>query len=495
MAEPNVVLPHWLVAVVSDVLPSSTQAWIAGGAIRDLILGRQPRDWDFVVTASGLAVARAVADRMGGAYYPLDHERHTGRAIVTDPASGLRVILDFASLRAGSIIEDLQARDFTINAMAMSLRGDLIDPVGGAMDARLCQLRMVTPGCFSADPVRLIRAVRLSALFGMFITDETRSRIVAEAPAIATTSAERVRAELVALLALTRASEGLRLLVSLGVFQHIVPELVTPTPSGPAFDATSLAVIEVLTALDAHLANNGHEGPAAAAPLISAIGALSKGTREGLRADLGRDVGAEMTRFVLIRWAALFARRGISRPDNGEGLSSPIRHRMTELRFSNNATEYAVGLIRSQETFARVVAAATLSETGSVADAAARRVIHWFFKEAREAGIGAVILALARASVIDHSSSCSSLWDAQVNCAHALIEGYLCHYAEIVAPTPLLRGQDLLALGVPPGPSVGRAAAFLVEAQAAGEVATTAQAHALVQQWLEQDNCTKGRAA
>jgi len=494
MAEPRITLPHWPVSVVSDILHGSTQAWIAGGAVRDLILGHQPRDWDFVVAASGLTVARAVADRLDGAYYPLDHERQTGRAIVTDPASGLRVILDFASLRADSIIEDLQTRDFTINAMAVSLEGDLIDPVGGATDVSLRQLRMVAPDCFTTDSVRLIRAVRLSAQFGMTITEETRSRIVVEAPAIAATAAERVRAELMALLALTTASEGLRLLVDLGIVQHMVPELVTPTPSGPVVDNTSLAAVEVLAALDAYLANNGHEGSAVAAPLISAVDALSDGAREGLRAYLSCNVGAEMTRDVLIRWAALYARKGASRSGTGEGLCSQIAHRMAELRFSNSAIEFATALMRSQQTFARVAATGTLSETGTVLDVEARRVIHRFFKEAHEAGVGAVVLALARASVTAQPPSPSTLWDAQVSCAHALIEGYLCRYTEVVAPKPLLRGQDLLALGVPPGPSVGKATALLAEAQAAGEVTSAAQARTFVLQWLEQEeNRTAGK--
>ncbi len=268
----------------------------------------------------------------------------------------------------GTLEDDLRRRDFTINAMAVSLEGDLIDPVGGATDVSLRQLRMVAPDCFTADSVRLIRAVRLSAQFGMTITEETRSRIVVEAPTIAATAAERVRAELVALLALTTASEGLGLLVDLGIVQHMVPELVTPTPSGPVVDKTSLAAVEVLAALDAYLANNGHEGSAVAAPLISAVDALSDGAREGLRAYLSCNVGAEVTRDVLIRWAALYARKGASRSGTGEGLCSQIAHRMAELRFSNSAIEFATALMRSQQTFARVAATGTLSETGTVLD-------------------------------------------------------------------------------------------------------------------------------
>ncbi len=258
MAEPRITLPHWPVSVVS----TSCTAQHAGGLPVEQFetsSGTPAADWDFVVAASGSHSCQSRGGSAGRGLLSSRSRKADGTRHRYRPSFGAPGHLDFASLRAAnSIIEDLQTRDFTINAMAVSLEGDLIDPVGGATDVSLRQLRMVAPDCFTADSVRLIRAVRLSAQFGMTITEETRSRIVAEAPAIAT-AAERVRAELVALLALTTASEGLRLLIDLGIVQHMVPELVTPTPSGPVVDKTSLAAVEVLATLDAYLANNGHE--------------------------------------------------------------------------------------------------------------------------------------------------------------------------------------------------------------------------------------------
>ncbi|MCU0521736.1 MAG: hypothetical protein MUF84_13725, partial [Anaerolineae bacterium] len=217
MPQSDITLPLWPIAIISAVLDEEMQAWLVGGAVRDLVLAHQPRDWDFVVTGSGLRAARAVANKLGGAYYALDVERQTGRAIVTDPASGLRVTLDFAALRHATIEDDLLARDFTINAMAASFDGRILDPTGGFGDVIGRVLRMVSPTCFQADGVRLVRAVRLVAQFGLMLEHTTRARIAAEAGAITNAAPERVRAELVALVALPAAATALALLVELGL--------------------------------------------------------------------------------------------------------------------------------------------------------------------------------------------------------------------------------------------------------------------------------------
>ncbi len=492
MASPDVALPEWPISVVSGILRGDAQMWVAGGAVRDLILGRQPRDWDFVVSTSGLPIARAVADHMGGAYYPLDYERQTGRAIVADPASGHRLMLDFAALRGNSITEDLQARDFTINAMATSVKGNLIDPTGGFADLKLRLLKMVTPDCFSADSVRLIRAVRLSSQLGLAIADDTRSRIIAEAPSIATSAPERVRAELVGLLALSEAAEGLRLLGDVGIFPHVFPELATPNcMAGYTVDAQSLAAIGALVALETHLAGNDAGGPALESALILTVQGLSERAREGLRSYLNGCVGTEVTRSILIRLAALFVYRTGRLPMDA-GPRSQFEHRMAELRFSNSAIEFATALARSQDLLAQLAASGTLHRAGAQ-DVAARRATYRFFRGAREAGVGAVLLALAREADSTQTSCQSTLQDDYVRAAYTLLESYLCRYSEVIAPIPLLRGQELLALGVPPGPSVGKVTALLAEAQAAGEVAAPAHARALVRQWLKQDDdCGSG---
>ena len=103
----------------------STAAWLVGGTVRDQLLGRDSHDIDIAVASGALAIARKLANVLGGAYFPLDVERETGRVVMPN-----RAVIDVAMLRGSDIQDDLAARDFTINALARSLAdpGHLIDP-------------------------------------------------------------------------------------------------------------------------------------------------------------------------------------------------------------------------------------------------------------------------------------------------------------------------------------------------------------------------------
>ena len=93
-------------------------AWLVGGAVRDLALGRTPTDLDLAVAGDGLALARAYADAVGAAFVPLDDERLTGRVVLPGPPP---LTIDLATLRAPTIEGDLRLRDFTLNALALPL--------------------------------------------------------------------------------------------------------------------------------------------------------------------------------------------------------------------------------------------------------------------------------------------------------------------------------------------------------------------------------------
>ncbi len=174
VTRPFIAVPSWPLRAIGHLLPE-TAIWLAGGAVRDLLLHRVPHDWDLVLPGSGLGIARRVANALGGAYYALDHERGTGRAIVKHPASGETATIDFAAMRGVDIDEDLRTRDFTINAMALTLDGCIVDPTGGQADLAIGRLRMVSPTCFQDDPVRLLRAIRLSMQLALVIERETDS--------------------------------------------------------------------------------------------------------------------------------------------------------------------------------------------------------------------------------------------------------------------------------------------------------------------------------
>ncbi len=155
---------------IRTVLPDSQPVYLVGGAVRDALLNRETHDLDFVLKRDALKVGREVSNALGAAYFPLDEERETARLILTRP-DGSRMWIDFSIFRGIDLDSDLGARDFTINAMAIDIRNPqaLLDPLGGASDLRLKVLRACSPTSMSDDPVRILRAIRQAAAFGLKI--------------------------------------------------------------------------------------------------------------------------------------------------------------------------------------------------------------------------------------------------------------------------------------------------------------------------------------
>jgi poly(A) polymerase len=142
------------------------KAYIVGGFVRDVLLGRRTADIDVAVAGDALAIAPAAAAALGGKCVPLDPENGVARVVLP----GGKWEVDFTTL-GGDIGNDLARRDFTINAIALALeeakgavdKGSLIDPFHGLDDLGRRLVKAVSDGVFRSDPARLVRALRLSA--------------------------------------------------------------------------------------------------------------------------------------------------------------------------------------------------------------------------------------------------------------------------------------------------------------------------------------------
>ena len=120
----------------------NTPLYLVGGAVRDAYLRRAITDIDIAVDGDAVSLARRVADWLEGDVFIMDRERGVARVFVTRPGERIRV--DFARFRGGTLEQDLRDRDFTMNAMAVDLLGDLqvlIDPLAGITDLRQKVLR------------------------------------------------------------------------------------------------------------------------------------------------------------------------------------------------------------------------------------------------------------------------------------------------------------------------------------------------------------------
>jgi hypothetical protein len=186
-------------------------AYLVGGAIRDELLGRPVVDVD-VACREPEAAARAYAGEHGGAVVPLSERHGAWRVAYRDGRT-----VDFTPLQ-GTIEDDLASRDFTVNAIARRLgAADDVDPFGGRADLEARTLRSVSDEIFRADPLRLLRAVRLEDELGLRMDPGTEALVRRDASLTAAPAGERIVGELQRLSAagFRRAGE-LGLLAELG---------------------------------------------------------------------------------------------------------------------------------------------------------------------------------------------------------------------------------------------------------------------------------------
>src|SRR5512137_652654 len=139
------------------------RAWLVGGAVRDVLLGREVHDWDVAVERDAILLARATADRLNADVYVLEADLDMARVLVDD------TMIDFARLRDTNLDLDLAGRDFTINAMAIDLQQPdrVIDRFNGQDDLEEGVIRALSESALTHDPVRMLRAVRQSASLSM----------------------------------------------------------------------------------------------------------------------------------------------------------------------------------------------------------------------------------------------------------------------------------------------------------------------------------------
>lgn len=211
-----------------------------GGPVRDRLIGRETKDHD-------LLCRHLTVDRIAAILRPFGKIAAVGKlfgVIKFSPHRAPGVSIDIALPRKEystgvghrdfnvsfdpemPIEDDLGRRDFTINAMALSLSGQkLVDPFGGQKDLDEKILRMVFPNAFVEDPLRLVRAVQFAARFGLTIEPATWEAMRKDAGLISSVSGERISTEFIKLLSAPRPSVGFDLMHACGLMEHILPDL------------------------------------------------------------------------------------------------------------------------------------------------------------------------------------------------------------------------------------------------------------------------------
>jgi poly(A) polymerase len=433
--------------IVQTLRDRGHSAYLAGGCVRDLILGREAADYDVATSATPQEVMRlfpqtyAVGAQFGVVLVPVRRDASPGKGEHDNYAIEVATFRSDGAYSDGRHPDqvrfstearlDVQRRDFTINGLLLDpVTQQVLDYVGGRQDLELGVIRAIgDPRLrFSEDKLRLLRAVRFAARFGYAIEDKTFAAIRELAPQIHQVSQERIRDEVLKMLTEGRARRAFELLDRTGLLQQVLPEVkkMQGVQQPPQFHPEGDVWVHTLMLL---------EGLPAGSSKTLALGALLH--------DVGKPptfrVAADRIRFD-------------QHDEVGTKMAAEICRRF---RLSNDETEQVCALVANHMRFGNVM---RMKES----------TLKRFFR-----------LPRFDEHLELHRLDCmSSHRDLELyNFAREKLRSLP---AEQIRPQPLITGDDLIAAGYPPGPQFKELLTAVEDAQLEGKISSKEEAMELV---------------
>ncbi len=466
-------------------------AYIVGGYLRDALLGRPSTDVDLAVPNATQSFAHDLAAHLDGRLVLLDAQQRVFRIVVRcEAADGSPQTwhVDLSAME-GDIDADLARRDFTVNALAMAVADaavppsdwHLLDPFHGQADLATGVLRAVGPDAVASDPVRGLRAVRLAAQLGFTIESDTQRLIADAAPSLSTAAPERVRDELLAILAQPNVLDQLTLLDRLGLLDAVLPELAPARGvSQPVehhwdvFDHSLQTAAMVERVLDPDF--RAHDEAGRSIPWEPWLGdhfaqELSDGHPRStwLRlVGLLHDVAKPLTKRTEPSGRVRFLGHTTLGAEMTEGL-------LQRLRVSNRGVRALHAMVESH------LRPSQLAQKGEVPTS---RALYRFFRELEDDAVDTLYLSLADFLAARGPDLPLDEWQGHCDrVAYAL--QHRAPRAAQHAPR-LVDGHDLMTVfSLQPGPRFRPLLEMVREAQATGAVSTRSEALALVERSLQ----------
>jgi tRNA nucleotidyltransferase/poly(A) polymerase len=410
--------------------------YYVGGAVRDLVLGRENKDIDLLCEKETFKVARQWAAMKHGSFYILDDERGTARVILSQ--NGNRLVYDFARQQGETLLADLSARDFTINAMAIDLDdlGTVIDPLNGQKDLAEKKLRCCSESSFSIDPVRVIRAFRYAAAYDLRIMEETRVLLRNSISGLEAISPERKRDEFFKLLDL---DDPIPAVIQMRK-ESVLRQLGIPDTDKVEYGIASFIALFF----------NGKEvfGNGISDEAVQVL------IRQYLESRQIRNTSERNLRQLLLFYSLIMD----SEIESIENISQ-------QLLLTNDEIQHVTTLKQN-----RIETLSLLSKGEGIS----RRELYQFFSRTNSAGLDLCLIAIAEANSTQQKElftlASGKIFDTWFN------------HPEVVNPVLLLTGKDLMfTFDLTPGPAIGKLLALLKEEQAAGTISDRQQAV----EWLE----------
>jgi len=456
----NLDLPAGLVRLLAVLRAAGGTPYVVGGAVRDFLLGLQAKDFD--VEVFGLPAARL--EPLLGAHGRVDAVGQAFRVYKLSGVEGVEGALDVALPRRDSKVgpghrgiavegdpslsveEAARRRDFTINAMLFDpATGELLDPWGGRRDLEARLLRAVDARTFGEDPLRALRAVQFAARYELEV-DEATAALCAAMP-LAELPAERVFGEVEKLLLKARRpSLGLALLKTWGMLPVVAPELLAleATPQDPAWHPEgdvwehTLQVVDEAASLVDDLAE---DRPRQLAVMLGALchdlgkPPTTKFEDGRIRSRGHEEAGLLPTTSLLDRWSV----HTLLGYDLRAQVLALVAHHLKPGQLFDEREKVSDGAIRrlarkcEPDLLYRVAKADCLGRRPGAFEPVA---MEWFRERVHQLDVA------------------------------------------VRPPEPLLKGRDVIALGIAPGPEIGRVLRAVYERQLDGAIATPEEARA-----------------
>ncbi len=399
-----------------DMLPDQT--YVVGGSIRDQLLGRRSDylDLDLVLPHRAVETASTIAQKYDVGFVVLDEERQIARVVFD------QVTVDFAQQQGDHVEDDLQRRDFTVNAIAFHPNSrTLIDPLQGQADLEAKIIRMISYQNLADDPLRLMRAYRQAAQLGFTLERDTQAAIRQLAPQLQQISVERIRHELDALLSTSKGSIQLDSIWHNQLLAFCLPR----------FDSKS--VQQVVAVEDA----------------IAFLQSTWPTYARSLR-DWVKPVPSSCYR----SWVKAAKLSCLLTPD-----AAAANKELAQLKYSRTETQIILRLIKARPAIEQL------------REGPMDRARQFFlFKAAGSAFPAIALLALAQG--------------VEMSVLKPMIERFIDPTDALAHAQPLLSGTLLMQqLCIPPGPEIGRLLTAVEQAQAEGKIETQVEAIAWVKEY------------
>jgi len=444
------------ISIIRTLRERGHAAYLAGGCVRDLLLGREPADYDVATSATPDEVMQifpetyAVGAQFGVVLVPDPSASSTSSSVKSYHAGMIEVAtfrsdVSYSDGRHPDAVrytkspeEDVQRRDFTINGMMLDpMSNEVLDYVGGQKDLEAKLIRAIgdPEKRFTEDKLRMMRVVRFAARFDYAIDPATFVAIQNLAPKIHQVSRERLREELTKMLTEGHASRAFRLLDETGLLREVLPEIsaMKGVEQPPQFHPEGDVFVHTMLLLD-NLPP--HPSPTLAwGALLHDVGKppTFRVAPDRIRFDGHVDVGVKMAEDICRRF-----------------------------RFSNDETEQIVALVQNHMRFAQAM---------QMRESTFKRFVR--MRDFDEH------LALHRLDCLS-SHGDLSLYDF-------VREKIANMPPEVMRPAPLITGDDLIALGLAPGPRFKEILSSVEDAQLEGRLKSREEALAHLRQELTQN--------